>query len=162
MESDEQKLAEHAVRSLVAGEVPFGWESIPIDENKDRWLQLLGGKITGSPREWQADGQWSRYTINSEVLWFPAHPAAVIFHGSQLSLVSFYDPTQKESNWDYQIELDNYARTKQRLVQYLGNESERNESNPQNLSATWNYDRLNLSLACDGKTGGSGLIIRRR
>ena len=164
MESDEQKkLAEHAAESLVAGEVPFGWQSISIDETKDRWLELLAGKITGSPREWQADGgYWSRYNINSEVLWFPVHLAAVIFNGSQLSVVSFYDPTQKDSNWDYQIELDNYGRTKQSLVQHLGNESERNESNPQNLSSTWNYDRLSLSLSCDGKTGGCGLTIRHR
>src|SRR4051812_21236743 len=109
MESDEQKkLAEHAAASLVAGEVPFGWQSISIDENKDRWLQLLVGKITGSPREWQADGgHWSRHNINSEVLWFPVHSAAVIFNGSQLAVVSFYDPTQQDSNWDYQIEVDN-------------------------------------------------------
>ena len=104
----------------------------------------------------------SRYIINSEVLWFPAHLAGLTFHGSQLALVSFHDPTQKESNWDYQIEVENYGRTKQALVQYLGNESESNESNPQNLWATWNYDRLSLSIACDGKTGAGGLIIRPR
>lgn len=163
MEADEQKLAEHVAASLVAGEVPFGWQRISIDENKDRWLHLLAGKITGSPREWQAaDGDWSRYTINSEVLWFPVHLAALIFHGSQLALVSFHDPTQKDSNWDYQIEVDNYGRTKRSLVQYLGNESERNEGNPQNLSATWNYDRLSLWLSCDSKTGGCALSIRPR
>jgi len=164
MESDEEKkLAEHAAESLVAGEVPFGWQSISIDETKDRWLQLLAGRLTGSPREWQtAEGDWSRYAINSEVLWFPVHLAGVTFRGSHLALVSFHDPTQKDSNWDYQIEVENYRRTRQSLVQYLGNESERNESNPQNLSATWNYDRLRLSLSCDGKTGGCGLSIWRR
>jgi hypothetical protein len=164
MESDEQKkLAEHAAESLVAGEVPFGSQSISIDENKDRWLQLLAGKITGGPREWQAGGEdWSRYTINSEVLWFPAHLAAVIFQGSQLAQVSFHDPARKASNWDYQIEVDNYRRTRKALVQYLGNPSEHNESNSQNLSAAWNYDRLGLSLSCDGKTGGCALSIRRR
>ena len=164
MESDEQqKLAEHAAESLVAGEVPFGWQSVSIDENKDRWLQLLAGRITGAPREWQSgDEHWSRYTINSEVLWFTAHPAAVIFQGSQLALVSFHDPARKASNWDYQIEVDNYRQTRQSLVQYLGKASEHNESNPQNLSVTWNYDRLSLSLSCDGKTGGCALSIRRR
>ena len=164
MESDEQKnLAEHVAASLTAGEVPFGWQSIAIDENKDRWLQLLAGKITGSPREWQAANEhWSRYSIKSEVLWFSAHLAGVTFHGSQLSQVSFHDPARKDSNWNYQIEVENYGRTKQSLLEYLGNASESNESNLQNLWATWNYDRLSLSLSCDGKTGGCGLIIRRR
>ena len=159
---EQQRLGEHAARSLVAGEVPFGWQSISVDEDKDRWLELLAGRVMGSPREWEAGGHWSRYAINSEVLWFPAHVAGLIFHGSQLAFVSFHDPTQKDSNWDYQIEVDNYGRTKQSLVDYLGNENERNESNPQNLSATWNYDRLILSLSCDVKTGGCGLSIRRR
>jgi hypothetical protein len=163
MESDERKLAEHAAKSLAAGEVPFGWQRIAIDENKDRWLQLLAGKITGSPREWQAANEhWSRYAINSEVLWFPAQIAGMTFHGSQLELVSFHDPRQKDSNWDYQIEVENYGRTKQSIVQYLGNESERNESSPENLWATWNYDRLSLSVTCDGRTGGGGLIIQPR
>jgi hypothetical protein len=164
MATDERKkLADHVVASLSAGEVPFGWQSISIDEHKDRWLQLLAGKITGSPREWQAaNEQWSRYIINSEVLWFPAHLAGLTFHGSELAVVSFHDPSQKESNWDYRIEVENYGRTKQSLVQYLGNASESNESNPQNLWATWNFDRLSLSISCDGKTGAGGLSIRRR
>lgn len=164
MESEEQKkLAAHAAASLMAGELPFGRQSISIDENKDRWLQLLAGKITGSPREWQAANEdWARYTINSEVLWFAAHLAGLTFRGSQLAVVSFHDPTWKDSNWDYQIEVENYSRTKQSLVQYLGKESEGNESNPQNLWATWNYDRLSLSLSCDAKTGACGLSIRPR
>ena len=162
MESEEQKVAEHVAESLVAGEVPFGWQSIAIGENKDRWLELLAERITGGPREWEAGGHWSRYTINSQVLWFPVHRAALIFHGSQLDLVSFHDPARKESNWDYQIEVENYRLTKQSLIRYLGNESERNESNSQNLSATWNYDRISLVLSCDARTGGCSLGIRRR
>src|SRR5262245_53411240 len=163
MESDEQKLAEHVVRSLAAGEVPFGWQNIRIDQSKDRWLEFFAGKITGSPRDWQAANEhWSRYTVNSEVLWFPAQLAGVTFNGSQLDLLSFQDPSQRDANWDYQIEVENYGRTKQSLVRYLGNESKRNEGNRQNLWATWNFDRLSLSVTCDARTGGGGLIIQPR
>jgi len=163
LKADEQDLARYSVVALSEGDVPFGKLRVPIDTDKKSLVKSLADKLVGQPREWTAgNNRWDRYALNIEILWYPPQVLFLTFMNDKLILVSFNDPRQKEANWDYQIELQNYARIKQNLIQHLGKEDKSDESNPQKMSVTWEYDKLTIYLACDAKTGGCGLGIQSK
>ena len=159
LSTQEKVMADYSVVSLVEGDIPFGKLRIPIDTNKAKLKELFADKL-GKPREWVADNsKWTCYALVFEILWYPAQPLSLTFKDNNLTLVNFNDPRRKMANWDYEIELENYAHIKRDLVQYLGKESISNESSSQDMSATWDYSKLSMYLACDSKTGGCGLGI---
>jgi hypothetical protein len=158
------KSATQGFRDVLArGEIPLGDFILPVEENRNRILEVLAHHVEGKPKEWSVENhRWNRDKLLIDILWYPKQSVFLTFNNGDLYLIEFSCPGGFNSKWDYSLEVRKYFHVKTEAVKHLGGESRSNESNDKNLEAVWEFAKLIFYIACDARTGGCGIGLRAK
>jgi hypothetical protein len=146
---------------LARGEIPFADRTFPIEVDRNTILEELAHHFTGKPKEWNVKNHsWNRDELLIDILWYPKQSVFLTFQNGVLSLIEFSGSGRSDSKWDYSLEVRRYFQLKKETVRYLGKQDRSNESNDKNIEVIWEFPKLIFYIACDARTGGSGIGLR--